>query len=109
MAVARKTLRAENEELKKEIKELKARLEAYEHEMDPIEAIRRAILQRRMEMRMDKHPPQLVLQEDDMLVFKIPEEIYECKTAETDELTLIGEIKLFDDPYIPVMFSFYYD
>jgi len=79
------------------------------YDMDPIEQIRQDILRLRREYRYEKYPPKMTIDEDGDVFFEIPKEIDECKTADTEDLTLIGEIKLFDDPLIPVLFSFYYD
>lgn len=76
--------------------------------MDALEQLRQEILRIRREVRFDKYPPKMTIDEDGDVIFEIPEKFYENKTAETEDLTLIGEIKLYDDPFIPITFHFYY-
>ncbi len=76
---------------------------------DMLEQLRQDILRIRRERRFDKYPPKMTVNEDGDVIFDIPEKVYENRTARTEDLKLIAEIKLYDDPLIPVTVDFYFD
>lgn len=59
--------------------------------------------------RLKKSPPKLVCDDDEALVYEMPEKVWEDPKVETDELAMVAEVRLFDDPYIPLMICFHYE
>ena len=100
--------RSKNADKSKDLKDSQS-ADKMHHVMDTIEQLRQDILRMRREERYDKYPPKMTVDEDGDVFFEIPEKFYENKTADTEDLTLIGEIKLYDDPLIPVIVTIYHE
>lgn len=104
--MARKTLHAENEQLKAEIKALKARIEELEDCRFQVENFRDFLADDRIRQLLEEHPPELIYEDEDALIYDIPDRIFKSYKDETDELTSVGQVELYDDPYISALFTF---
>lgn len=75
--------------------------------IDYLDELRDWLIQRRVQARMEKNPPKVIHQDEDMIAYEIPDEVWESPKVNSEKLSLLAEIKLYDDPYIPMMIKFY--
>ena len=81
----------------------------YAGPMGFINMIRDHAKRQRLELRLEKYPPELLLDDDDVMIWKIPPETFACPTEFTSELTELACIRLYDDPFVPMSVKFNLD
>ena len=81
----------------------------YAGPMGFINMIRDHAKRQRLELRLEKYPPELLLDDDDVMIWKIPPETFACPTEFTSELTELACIRIYDDPFVPMSVKFNLD